>query len=189
MRSPSHSLQSSTCLQPSHQPKRFFRTPRNRSFCGFRDSQKSNDFVLAGIYSRFVGCTIQYESKHGFKSEFSVVLVNRADCGRHYSHWGTLSCRTNSGGRRFRRANRRITGFGLSVAKGTRDIVSGLLLIALLWLRVGRRVLAAFIGVAALIPVGDFINVSLNVGLNNPLSLAIHGWPNSLIAILQALAS
>jgi hypothetical protein len=44
-------------------------------------------------------------------------------------------------------------------AEGTRDIASGLFVIALLWLRVSRRVLAAFIGVAALIPIWDVINV------------------------------
>src|SRR5262249_33240800 len=49
-------------------------------------------------------------------------------------------------------------------AKGTRDIVSGLLVIALLWLRVGRRVLAVFIGVAALIPSGTFFKYTLNWG-------------------------
>jgi hypothetical protein len=37
-------------------------------------------------------------------------------------------------------------------AKGTRDIVSGLFVVVLLWLGGGRRVLAAFIAVAALIP-------------------------------------
>jgi hypothetical protein len=73
-------------------------------------------------------------------------------------------------------------------AKGTRDIVSGLLLIALLWLRVGRQVVAAFVGVAALIPVGDFINVSLNVGSNNPMALAIHGGTALFMVILAAFS-
>ena len=72
-------------------------------------------------------------------------------------------------------------------AKGTRDIVSGLLVIALLWLRVGRRVLAVFIGVAALIPIGDFINVYLNVGANNPMALAIHGGTAVFMLVLAAL--
>jgi len=72
-------------------------------------------------------------------------------------------------------------------AKGTRDIVSGLLVIALLWLRVGRRVLAVFIGVAALIPIGDFINVYLNVGANNPMALAIHGGTAVFMFVLAAL--
>ena len=72
-------------------------------------------------------------------------------------------------------------------AKGTRDIVSGLLVIALLWVRVGRRVLAVFIGVAALIPIGDFINVYLNVGANNPMALAIHGGTAVFMLVLAAL--
>ena len=71
-------------------------------------------------------------------------------------------------------------------AKGTRDIVSGLLVIALLWLRVGRRVLAGFIAVAALIPLGDFVNVYLNVGANNPMALAIHGGTTVFMWILAA---
>ena len=71
-------------------------------------------------------------------------------------------------------------------AKGTRDIVSGLLVIALVWLRVGRRVLAAYIGIAALIPLGDLINVYLNVGANNPLALAIHGGTAGFMLILAA---
>lgn len=71
-------------------------------------------------------------------------------------------------------------------AKGTRDIVSGLLVIALLWLGVGRRVLAAFIGVAALIPIGDFINVYLNLGVRNPMALAIHGGTAIFMLILAA---
>lgn len=59
-------------------------------------------------------------------------------------------------------------------AKGTRDIVSGLFVVALLWLGVDRRVLAAFIAVAALIPMGDLINVYVNVGANSPMALLIH---------------
>src|SRR5215471_20277373 len=71
-------------------------------------------------------------------------------------------------------------------AKGTRDIVSGLLVIALLWLPVGRRVLAAFLAVATLIPIGDFINVYLNVGANNPMALAIHSGTALFMLILAA---
>ena len=71
-------------------------------------------------------------------------------------------------------------------AKGTRDIVSGLLVIALLWLRVRRRVLAAFIGVATLIPIGDFINVYLNVGVNNPIALGVHSGTAVFMLILAA---
>lgn len=60
-------------------------------------------------------------------------------------------------------------------AKGTRDIVSGLLLIALVRIGAGRRVVAVFIAVAALIPVGDFLNVYANEYVRNPVALAIHG--------------
>jgi len=77
------------------------------------------------------------------------------------------------------------TGFGVPVAenqtfaylwaKGTRDIVSGLFLIVFLWLKVSRRVLAAFIFVASLIPIGDMLNVYANVGASNLAALMIHG--------------
>jgi len=60
-------------------------------------------------------------------------------------------------------------------AKGTRDIVSGLLLIALVRIGAGRRVVAVFMAVAALIPVGDFLNVYANEGVGNPVALTIHG--------------
>src|SRR5215831_14925010 len=46
--------------------------------------------------------------------------------------------------------------------KGSRDIVSGLLLASLLWLGVGRVVTATFLFVAALIPIADFLNVYIN---------------------------
>ena len=69
-------------------------------------------------------------------------------------------------------------------AKGTRDIVSGLFVILLLWLGVDRRVLAAFIAVAALIPIGDFINVYLNVGANNATALLIHGGTAVFMLVL-----
>src|SRR5215510_11308530 len=76
------------------------------------------------------------------------------------------------------------TAFGVPVAenqnvaylwaKGTRDIVSGLVLIVFLWLKFSRRVLAAFIFVASLIPVGDMLNVYANVGASNLAALMIH---------------
>lgn len=76
-------------------------------------------------------------------------------------------------------------GFGVPVegnqtfaylwAKGTRDIVSGLFLMVFLWLKVSRRVLAAFIFVASLIPIGDALNVYANVRANNVSALMIHG--------------
>src|SRR5215472_1678755 len=49
-------------------------------------------------------------------------------------------------------------------AKGTRDIVSGLLLFGLLGMRVRPRVISVFTLVAVLIPVADFVNVYLNMG-------------------------
>jgi hypothetical protein len=55
--------------------------------------------------------------------------------------------------------------------------VSGLFVVALLWLGVDRRVLAAFIAVAALIPIGDFINVYVNVGASSPMALLVGQLP------------
>ena len=70
-------------------------------------------------------------------------------------------------------------------AKGTRDIVSGLLLLALLWMHVSRRVLAVFVLIAALIAVGDFVNVYLNMGYVS--ALAVHGGTAAFMVILAAL--
>jgi len=70
-------------------------------------------------------------------------------------------------------------------AKGTRDIVSGLLLLALLGMRVRPRVIAVFILVAALIAVGDFVNVYLNMGYVS--ALAVHGGTAAFMVILAAL--
>jgi Domain of unknown function (DUF4267) len=77
------------------------------------------------------------------------------------------------------------TGFGVPAAerqtlaylwaKGTRDIVYGLLLIVFLWLKVSRRVLAAFMFVASLVPIGDMLNVYASVGASNLAALMIHG--------------
>lgn len=86
------------------------------------------------------------------------------------------------------------TGFGVPAAenqtfvylwaKGTRDIVSGLFLIVFLWLKVSRRVLAAFIFVASLIPIGDALNVYANVGASNLAALVIHGGTALFMIIL-----
>ena len=86
------------------------------------------------------------------------------------------------------------TGFGVPVAesqtftylwaKGTRDIVCGLFLLAFLWLKVSRRVLAAFIFVASLIPIGDTLNVYANVGGSNLAALMIHGGTALFMIIL-----
>lgn len=85
-------------------------------------------------------------------------------------------------------------GFGVPVeenqtfaylwAKGTRDIVSGLFLMVFLWLRVSRRVLAAFIFVASLVPIGDALNIYANVGANNVSALMIHAGTALFMIIL-----
>lgn len=89
------------------------------------------------------------------------------------------------------------TGFGVPVAesqtfaylwaKGTRDIVSGLFLIVFLSLKVSRRVLAAFILVASLIPISDTLNVYANVGASNLAALMIHGGTALFMIILATL--
>jgi hypothetical protein len=70
-------------------------------------------------------------------------------------------------------------------AKGTRDIVSGLLLLVLLGMGVRSRVIAGFILLAALIPVADFVNVYLNMGYVS--ALAIHAGTAAYMVILAAL--
>ena len=70
-------------------------------------------------------------------------------------------------------------------AKGTRDVVSGLLLLAVLAMRVRPRVIAVFILVAALIPVADFVNVYLNMGYVS--ALAIHAGTAAFMITLAAL--
>ena len=86
------------------------------------------------------------------------------------------------------------SGFGVPVAenqtftylwaKGTRDIASGLFLIVFLWLKVSRRVLAAFTFVAALIPIGDALNVYASIGTSNVTALMIHGGTALFMIIL-----
>ena len=70
-------------------------------------------------------------------------------------------------------------------AKGTRDVVSGLLLLVLLGMGVRSRVIAGFILLAALIPVADFVNVYLNMGYVS--ALAIHAGTAAYMVILAAL--
>ena len=70
-------------------------------------------------------------------------------------------------------------------AKGTRDIVSGLLLLGLLGMRVRPRVISVFILVAALIPVADFVNVYLNMGYVS--ALATHAGTAAFMVILAGL--
>ena len=66
-------------------------------------------------------------------------------------------------------------------------MVSGLFLIVFLWLKVSRRVLAAFIFVASLIPIGDALNVYANVGASNSVALVIHGGTALFMIILATL--
>jgi Domain of unknown function (DUF4267) len=71
--------------------------------------------------------------------------------------------------------------------KGTRDIVSGLLLISLLCLGVRRAVLSTFIFIATLIPLADFVNVYINVRSERPRALLIHGGTAVFMIILASL--
>jgi hypothetical protein len=71
--------------------------------------------------------------------------------------------------------------------KGTRDIVSGLLVIGLLWLKVSSVVLAAFLFIASLIPVGDLLNVYAHVRTRNVPALMIHGGTAVFMCVLAAL--
>jgi hypothetical protein len=59
--------------------------------------------------------------------------------------------------------------------KGTRDIVSGLLVVVLLGLKVAPGVVAAFLFVASLIPFGDMLNVWASVRGKNVPALVTHG--------------
>ena len=85
-------------------------------------------------------------------------------------------------------------GFGVPVsgmdtfaylwAAGTRDIVLGLLVMAFLRLRVSRRVLAVSMAVTALIPIGDVLNVYVNVGTVNAPALMLHGCSAVFMCVL-----
>jgi hypothetical protein len=69
----------------------------------------------------------------------------------------------------------RSDAYAYLAAKGIRDVVSGLLLIALLAMGCQRRVLGIFILVAILIPVGDFFTVLAFGGYAAITALLIHG--------------
>jgi hypothetical protein len=71
-------------------------------------------------------------------------------------------------------------------AKGTRDIVSGLTAIGLLWLKVRPEVIAVFIWIASLTALGDFLNVNAHIRRNNPAALLIHGGTALCIWVLSA---
>ena len=78
-----------------------------------------------------------------------------------------------------------VSTFAYLWAKGARDVVSGLLLIALLWLGVSRVILATFIYVAALIPLADLVNVYVNT--RAPGALMIHGGTAVFMIVLASL--
>jgi uncharacterized protein DUF4267 len=59
--------------------------------------------------------------------------------------------------------------------KGTRDIVSGLLLLSLLRLGVRRTVLSAFIFITTLIPLADFLNAAASMALCGRAGL-VRSW-------------
>ncbi len=72
-------------------------------------------------------------------------------------------------------------------AKGTRDIVSGLLLGGLLWLKVSLGVLAAFLYIASLIPFGDMFTVYAQMRTKNVAALIIHGGTAVFMCVLASL--
>ena len=59
--------------------------------------------------------------------------------------------------------------------KGTRDIVSGLVLISLLCLGVRRAVLSTFIFITTLIPLADFLNAAASMALCGRAGL-VRSW-------------
>jgi hypothetical protein len=61
------------------------------------------------------------------------------------------------------------------LAKGTRDIVSGLIAIGLLWLKARPEVIAVFVLIASLVPIGDLLDVYTHRRRSNPAALMIHG--------------
>ena len=65
--------------------------------------------------------------------------------------------------------------------------MSGLLLFVLLAVNVIRRVMAAFMMIAALIPIADFVNVYLNMSSNNLSALMIHGGKAACMLMLAVL--
>jgi Domain of unknown function (DUF4267) len=71
--------------------------------------------------------------------------------------------------------------------KGTRDIVSGLLVAALLCLKVSATVLAVFLLVASLMTIGDLLNVYAHVRMKNVPALIIHGGTAPFMCILAVV--
>jgi Domain of unknown function (DUF4267) len=71
--------------------------------------------------------------------------------------------------------------------KGTRDIVSGLFVIGMLWLKVSSGVMAAFLFIASLIPIGDLLNVYASAKTRNVPALIIHGGTAVFMCVLAGL--
>lgn len=72
-------------------------------------------------------------------------------------------------------------------AKGTRDIVSGLFPLVLLWLKAGRQVFSVYLFVVALVPLSDLANVYVHIGTSNIGALVIHGSTALYLIILAAV--
>ena len=72
-------------------------------------------------------------------------------------------------------------------AKGTRDIVSGLLFLVCLWRRMGRRLLGALLCVASLIAIGDMITVYTNTGGSKVTALMVHGGTALFMIVVSGL--
>jgi len=68
--------------------------------------------------------------------------------------------------------------------KAIRDIVSGLLIFALLWLKVSPIVLGSFILIATLIPIVDAANVWTHARPRNVGAFSIHAGTALFMAIL-----
>ncbi len=69
-------------------------------------------------------------------------------------------------------------------ATGLRDVAIGGWLLALVALRVDRRVIATSILVLALIPLGDLLIVAVTFGLGSKAALALHGAAIGGFAVL-----
>lgn len=88
-------------------------------------------------------------------------------------------------------------GFGVPVdqnpnpaflrAKGTRDVVAGLLFLFCLWRRMGRRLLGGLLCVASLIPIGDMITVYTNIDGSKVTALMVHGGTALFMIVLSGL--
>lgn len=77
-------------------------------------------------------------------------------------------------------------GDGFLLAKGLRDIASGLFVFTLV-ATASRRVVGLFMMVATVIPIGDAVIVATHAGLQQPLPLSIHGATAAFMAVLATL--